>query len=278
MGCSASMEGEPAALPYRDSFQGSDTPSNLEFAILRTRWLKEHLEGNTSIRAERENFTTGKEANLMIALRFPGPGSLTFLGGSDGILMEMGFLFRRWPLFGGWEEMKIRRVVKVEAPSALADGGTWEMPIRFPLDLPADPSSVWEAKVQARARLGGVLFNGQELPLQSLEFAGGEFQVLPEGWEALAEDPLGNLEFALSGAGAQGDQWVLCSCALVGDEEKEVALGLLVGSLDKLPDSLRVASAISALRFLSKEDAGAGPQAWKEWWEHRTMSSSATPR
>ncbi len=278
MGCSSSIEEKLDASPEEVSLPGLETPSNLEFAILRTSWLKEHLEGNTSIRAERDHFTTGTEANLMMTLRFPGPGSLTLLGGSDGILMEMGVLFRRWPLFGGWEEMKIRRVVKVEAPSSLTNGGTWDVPIRFPLDLPADPSSVWEAKVQVRVRLGGALFYGQELPLQTLEFAAGGFQVLPKGWEPLAEDPLGNLEIALSGAGIQGDQWVLCSCALVGAEDKEEALGLLVGSLDKLPDSLRVASAISALRFLSKEDAGAGSQAWKEWWEHRTMSNGASPR
>jgi hypothetical protein len=278
MGCSAPIEGAPGAPPDPGSLLRLETPSSMEFAILRTRWLKEHLEGNASIRAERNHFTTGAEANLMMTLRFPGPGSLTLLGGSDGILMELGFLFRRWPLFGGWEEMKIRRVFKVEAPSSLTNGGTWDVPIRFLLDLPSDPSSVWEAMVQVRARLGGANFNGQELPLQTLEFSGGEFQVLPLGWEPMAEDPLGNLEMALSGDGAQGDRWVLCSCALVEEEDKEEALGLLVGSLDTLPDSLRVAAAISALRFLSKEDAGAGPQAWKEWWEHRTMSNGASPR
>ena len=44
-----------------------------------------------------------------------------------------------------------------------------------------------------------------ELPLQTLEFAGGGFQVLPKGWEPLAENPLGNLEIALQLVGHQGD-------------------------------------------------------------------------
>jgi len=256
----------------------AEGPSELEFAVLRARWLKAHLEERAKVVAESNPYTIGGVAHISLDLNFGGPGSLALLGSDEKVPLELKFSFRRWPLFGGWEEVVRRRIVTVPSPPLLGEDEAWNVSVQVPLDMPGDPSSVWEARVEARARIGGAQLNGESLPLQSLDFGVGQFLILPLGWERLSGDPLGHLSEALLDISSEADPRILCSCALLREEEKEAALALLVGSFESAQDPFRVAVVISGLRFLSQEDAGESSKSWKEWWGLRTISDSESSR
>ncbi|TAH38605.1 MAG: hypothetical protein EYC70_04320 [Planctomycetota bacterium] len=269
----------PAApAPGRPSEQQLAEQTRLGLQVLHARAVEEQLSAGARVLIPDGPATFGATMLVRLEIRSMLGEELALHAPPQGLAVELTWSVDRWLPHGASDRQSFQRVGRLSTAVFLPPGETYSETTELPLQMDGEAGALWEIRLAARLRCDGARLGSRVLPVQQVRFQEARFLAFPDGWQALAADPLAHLHKAAALPNPEVDRHLLVCAAMLPAQQRDAGVAALLQALQAPATPARSTTITTALGWLTGQPFGDAPAAWTAWWEARTRTAGEPPR
>ncbi len=220
--------------------------------------------------------TIGQYVNIRLSLQNPGESPLRVQKKEAALVGRLQISQMHHDAYGNSIADRDLKTFSVSGPLEIPGYEKWEQAWSIPLHN-RDGIAVQEYWVLCEIRWLSLNWEGKNLLIENLQIGPTRFRAFPQGYEPIAQDPIGSLQKALANNDERFDRHLLIAALLIPEQDRKQVVPKLVSGLNQA-SPLRKRALMSALRSMTgNTEAGFDQNLWTQWWIAHRNEYEPTP-